>query len=173
LTLPGLEARCRCSGNATVFERTEELGWHRLEGFETGWQDRPFRTISGEDRHRGMKRRRIIQGACVDRELIVFSDVTTMNEAAAIGTEVAHRIPAAGGFGRKRVGCAGEPHRFARKSEKRHEAGPRHLPAIGATAKAGELRLAFRFVTQGTAEAAARPTFYAFAHMFPHSSTAL
>jgi hypothetical protein len=114
-----------------------------------------------------VKRRRIIQGAGVDRELIVFSDFTTMNEAAAIRAEVAHRIPAAGGFGRKRLRSAGEPYRLARKSDKRYEARAGCLAAIGATAKSGKLRLSLRFVTRRTAEAAARPTLHAVAHMFP------
>jgi hypothetical protein len=57
-----------------------------------------------------MKGRRIIQGAGVDRELIVFSDVATMHEAAAMGTEIAHRILAACGFGRERQRSSREPH---------------------------------------------------------------
>jgi hypothetical protein len=99
-----------------------------------------------------MKHRRIIQGAGVDRELIVLSDVATMHEAAATGTEVTHRIRAACGFGRERLRSAGEPHCLARKSEKRDEAGAGGLAAIGATTHTGKLRLSRCFVTQGTAE---------------------
>jgi hypothetical protein len=117
-----------------------------------------------------MKRRRIIQGAGVDRELIVFSDVATMHEAAAMGTEVAHRIRAACGFGRERLRAASEPHCLTRKSEERHKARAGGLAAIGATAQTGKQRLSHGFVTQDTAEAAARPTLLAIAHRFPHSS---
>src|SRR3954454_23017405 len=97
-------------------------GRQSVENLEVWRNDRPGRTIAGEDRDRRTEVRRVVEGTGVDRERVVLADLAAEDQAAADDTGIAHGVAASGGLRYELSSLTAEAYRVGGKPHERDEA---------------------------------------------------
>src|SRR5215472_10116560 len=129
--------------------------WQALVDLQSRRNQRPLRTAAREDRDARAKQRGVIERSGIDRKAVVRADGSTEHQPAADGTEVAHRIPAAGRLAGELPRRAAEPHGVTPEAQEGDESRARDLAAIGAVAVPRHGRFTLGLVAQRATQAPA------------------